>query len=831
MPSLFLAGVCLGLLPLLRQWGDLSWPTALFRGLALPTLCGLALWGLYGGLAWALGRRSDGASAEPKVESWSGRAQAWRTDVSLWRNGLARRWPLALVALALAALALLCQARQEQARAGLLAFHQQHALAGQQGFLASYYLEGDWFTPASHQAVETAVNHDDQRDELFRRERLHGRWCALLDLKAPRVLELATTSDDGSLLLVDGRRVVDNLGVRPAKAARGTIALAAGPHALELLYFQAGGRASLRLDLPEGLAEGLTPVDPAGAERELFGRDRQVEWWRGRMVALLGLAGALLCLGLWPYPRAWPTALAGWLAKRWPHLAILGATAAVMAYRLGSAPGLEGDEAWAGATAFGYHWYGIWPDHPTLTYCNIYDGVYPVMLLQQLFPLDTALLRTAPIFFDLLGVLMAGLGLERLLGRRAGLWALLLLGSSAWFLCLSRTAQESNIYSLFCAGAMVLGLAAARGAARGAKREGWWGAPLAGLAAGLGLVNHMMFLPLVAATSLMILAEGRLALLRAGRAWAGVLALAAGSFYAVWRLFAREGFNDQGGVATSLGVLGERLWDYLTWLLPTTLSGWRLAIEFGGEAPWPALPLVPLILGLMLVAWAWLPRDAAHRVALRRLGLVAGLCLALTVVVTPQLKVKYLEPFLFVLLLWAAAFVSGMELEGGLARRVGRAAAALLAAAGLYAYLGNCLGGFARHGGLPYLIPEAQRKPGEYQATLHQMDARGLYLALAARGKPVYVSNYMLAQTLLFHESSDGLGHRGLVLVEPERAELAVYYTVTDYTRLKFRILPQQFHDLFKAHTGHGPRAIHLGEGLDNKFAVFAIPPGLFPAS
>lgn len=825
MPSLFLVGVCLGLLPLVRQWGEISWATALFRGLALPTLAGLALWGLYGGLAAVLARRGRGGGLS--AGAWAGRAAAWRADAALWAKALPRRWPLALAALSLAGLALVCQARGERARAELLAFHQGHALAGQQGLQALYYLEGDWFTPASRQAIETAVDHDDQRDEIFRRASLHGRWCALLTLKAPRVLELATTSDDGSLLLVDGRRVVDNLGVRPAKTVRGSIALEAGPHALELLYFQAGGRASLRLDLPAGLTEGLTPVDPAGQERELFRRDREVEWWRGRMVALLGLAGLLLSLGLWPYPRFWPTALGGWLRRRWPHLLILGATAAVMAYRLGAAPGLEGDEAWAGVTAFGYHWYGLWPDHPTLTYCNIYDGVYPVMLLQQLFPLDVALLRTAPIVFDLLGVLMAGLGLERLLGRRAGLWALALLGSSAWFLCLSRTAQESNIYSLFCAGAMVLGLAAALGKGR----EGWWGAPLAGLAAGLGLVNHMMFLPLVAATALVILAEGRLALLRSGRAWAGALALAAGSFYAVWRLFAREGFNDQGGLATSLGVLGERLWDYLTWLLPTTLSGWRLAMEFSGEAPWPSPPLVPLLLGLLLAAWAWLPREGAHRQALCRLGLAAGLCLALTVAVTPQLKVKYLEPFLFLFTLWAATFVSGLEMEGGGLRRAGQAAGMLLVAAGLYAYLGNCLGGFARHGGLPHLIPEEERKPGEYQATLHQMDARELYLVLAELGRPVYVSNYMLAQTLAFHEASDDLGHRGLVAAGPGKAELAVYYAVTDYTRLKFRLLPEQFRALVKARTGHGPRGLTLPGELARKFVVYEVPPGLFDPS
>jgi hypothetical protein len=54
-----------------------------------------------------------------------------------------------------------------------------------------------------------------------------------------------TTSDDGSALWIDGAMVVNNDGVHPAIDASGTVGLAAGPHAIRVAFFQAGGGQTL----------------------------------------------------------------------------------------------------------------------------------------------------------------------------------------------------------------------------------------------------------------------------------------------------------------------------------------------------------------------------------------------------------------------------------------------------------------------------------------------------------------------------------------------------------------------------------------------------------
>jgi hexosaminidase len=61
------------------------------------------------------------------------------------------------------------------------------------------------------------------------------------------IWRFALTSDDGAVLRVAGETVVDHDGAHAAEEKRGRIALRAGLHPIEVLYFQAGGGKDLRL--------------------------------------------------------------------------------------------------------------------------------------------------------------------------------------------------------------------------------------------------------------------------------------------------------------------------------------------------------------------------------------------------------------------------------------------------------------------------------------------------------------------------------------------------------------------------------------------------------
>jgi hypothetical protein len=73
----------------------------------------------------------------------------------------------------------------------------------------------------------------------------------------------STGSDDGSLLFIDGRLVVNNDFFQGYTIRQGTVNLTAGYHAFDLQYFQGGGGSALTMRTPAGVTiVGETP-EPA----------------------------------------------------------------------------------------------------------------------------------------------------------------------------------------------------------------------------------------------------------------------------------------------------------------------------------------------------------------------------------------------------------------------------------------------------------------------------------------------------------------------------------------------------------------------------------------
>ena len=75
-------------------------------------------------------------------------------------------------------------------------------------------------------------------------------------LKVPEngVYSFSTDSDDGSRLFVDGKLIADNDGLHSNIEVKGVVALAAGPHAIRVQYFQKSGGRDLKVSIegPKG---------------------------------------------------------------------------------------------------------------------------------------------------------------------------------------------------------------------------------------------------------------------------------------------------------------------------------------------------------------------------------------------------------------------------------------------------------------------------------------------------------------------------------------------------------------------------------------------------
>ena len=90
-------------------------------------------------------------------------------------------------------------------------------------------------------------------------ELFHVRYWGLLRIQQPGTYEFILGSDDGSLLFIDGVRLIDNDRKQAHKVKTGQTVLSAGLHAIEVQYFEWKIDASL-----EVLMRFVTPtMDPA----------------------------------------------------------------------------------------------------------------------------------------------------------------------------------------------------------------------------------------------------------------------------------------------------------------------------------------------------------------------------------------------------------------------------------------------------------------------------------------------------------------------------------------------------------------------------------------
>ena len=75
-----------------------------------------------------------------------------------------------------------------------------------------------------------------------------------LDITTAGTYTFSTTSDDGSMIWIDGANVVNNNGLHGGQSATGSVSLSAGMHDLVVGYFQGGG--GLTFDAQMSTANG-----------------------------------------------------------------------------------------------------------------------------------------------------------------------------------------------------------------------------------------------------------------------------------------------------------------------------------------------------------------------------------------------------------------------------------------------------------------------------------------------------------------------------------------------------------------------------------------------
>ena len=680
-----------------------------------------------------------------------------------------------------------CHYQAGQTARELTAFVEGRAGLQKQGFTLWRYRAGDWTRQEGPVRTMPGLDLNQSHDSIFKGHDFNLRALAFLRLPKLTEFELGFTSDDGGLLLVDGKRVIDNLGIHPPRRLTARVSLKPGGHVLEVLYFQAKGGAALKLELPRELQARLHPVSPDISLPRLWLLDRRVEIQGNRVWLLTGLGLLTLIFYLLPLGRRIPGRFKTWLIGHWPHMALLAVFTLLCGLNINSSPGQDGDQAHFAITAWEWHWLAM-RVHPWTDYTNQYFLIWPMYLAQQAAPFSLATLRWLAVIPNLAALLFLGLGLERLAGRRAALWSMALAGLSAWFLFSAREYHEMGIFGPLCAGLALYGLARAK--------DRLWGALLCAASLSLALEAHNILAVWAAGFGAGLLLALGPGLFRRKSFWLGVSCFLVLS--GPWLYSFATASVDHPGHNLGPWELLLRAGGMLTGLLPNTMSGSQIALYWTGQETWPIPPLVPLATLSALMAWPFMNFETGVNRVLRGLLAAALAVFALLALKIPNPELRYMEFVALPLMLWLGVFLANAAKALPKARKIFYICGALLVLLNVYVYLLPCQYTFMRTGGV-YL-----KFPGMRFHSDRKMEKRALYQALAKLGYPVYF-DYWDSRALSFHELEDATGRKGLVL--PVRR-------VPGMVVLHYKAIKDTPPD-------KDAKRLPLGPELDRKFSVF----------
>lgn len=127
------------------------------------------------------------------------------------------------------------------------------------GFHATYFATYEFSDPVAYR-IDPQIKFDYQAGTPIKgvvpQEGFSVRWRGFLTLEHPTAATFMLTTDDGSRLYIDGKRVIDHWGHHEKSEARGEVELTAGTHELRVDYYEQIGWAAAHLE-----------CRPAGGER------------------------------------------------------------------------------------------------------------------------------------------------------------------------------------------------------------------------------------------------------------------------------------------------------------------------------------------------------------------------------------------------------------------------------------------------------------------------------------------------------------------------------------------------------------------------------------
>ncbi len=567
-----------------------------------------------------------------------------------WRERLAVPWLPLLAGLALFTLLPLWQVQRAEQR--VVDYTLAHVRLQGQGFQVWLY-DNPFLTGPPRVSLHPAPRlHKDRSDQKYRDHPFSWRWLALLDAPRAGRYVLGVHAAQAVRLRLDGRPVIENWVGSPSRHELAALDLADGPHLLDLSDTQGTNELDLTLYwMPPGAEQAqvipsqfLRPLDQATSavdlDRLYFGAQR----WR----ALAWMLPALWLILWWLALRDWPATRRA-LAGHWPLWLILALAAGLRLAWASTVPGVSGESA-----------FFIWRAELILEGARPFQGMitrtgplfdYLLTMPVWVFGSTALVLRASAALLNTLALVFCYRVLDREAGRRTAVVSCLLLATAPAVVMFSRNTVEYTALGplLFFLGLDLLSLARRR-------------PPLAiwaGVAWGLGIFNHSIFVVFPATLGLGALLVGRWALLRRPQVWGLGLGLGLAMLPRVVNRIvmpAQEpmSFFDPGRMRELAGFL-EVFWRVLDGEVVFKLYTGQLLWDSPGLLAWLVLA------GGALLAWGWWRRRDGSSWVEVVLGLALATYLAVAPLGAPSANPRYFAyAMILAMLLLGRAWARGL---------------------------------------------------------------------------------------------------------------------------------------------------------------------------
>src|SRR5690606_1775339 len=121
-----------------------------------------------------------------------------------------------------------------------------HPRSPDPGLVQKIFPNTEFFDPAARGTIVPTVAIPDR----FARHKIANfsiEWIGNIDIPVTGTYSFATESDDGSMLYLDDKLLVDNGGIHPKRLQQASIYLNAGLHSLRERYLNGPGAGEMRL--------------------------------------------------------------------------------------------------------------------------------------------------------------------------------------------------------------------------------------------------------------------------------------------------------------------------------------------------------------------------------------------------------------------------------------------------------------------------------------------------------------------------------------------------------------------------------------------------------